>query len=43
MERLLQPQGPPPLPADCAQGGQLLTIRKGTFVIYQFYTPGFLP
>lgn len=43
MERLLQPQGAPAPPADCAQGGQLLTIHEGTFVNYKFYTPGFLP
>ena len=43
VERLLQPQGPPALPADCAQGGQLLTIHEGTFVIYKLFSPGFLP
>ena len=41
--QVLFQEGPPALPFDCAQGGQLLTIHEGTFVIYKLYSPGFLP
>lgn len=41
VEKLLQVRGTPAPPPDCAQGGQLLTIHRGTCLICRFYTEGF--
>lgn len=42
MARLGQARGAPALPPDRARAGQLLTVRMRTFLIYGFYTLGFL-